>query len=179
MGVALAAARWNALRFRYPESQERLRSQVPSDGNLPFYGIDLRPPRTYNDYHGVRWLLWAGESESGRGLQCIGSGMLLSEVMMRKFLLVLGVVLLSTVLLVGIVQASPPANPACWGQASAVFAQTGEMGYHSSQQPTPRLGLQNLARALYDAGVIDAPTMQALGVFVATELGLSIDACGT
>jgi hypothetical protein len=66
---------------------------------------------------------------------------------------------------------------ACWGQATAVFAQTGEMGEHASQQPTPRLGLRNLARALYDAGVIGDDTMQALGAFVANELGLSIDAC--
>lgn len=66
---------------------------------------------------------------------------------------------------------------ACWGQASKVFARTGEMGEHSSEQPNPRLGLANLARALYDAGVIPEPTMQALGRFVAAELGLSIDAC--
>ena len=70
-----------------------------------------------------------------------------------------------------------PLNAACWGQASAVFAQTGAMGAHSSQQPTPRLGLRNLARALSDEGVIPDDTMAALGAFVATELGLSIDAC--
>ena len=29
---------------------------------------------------------------------------------------------------------------ACWGQASAVFAQTGQMGIHASQEPTPRAG---------------------------------------
>ena len=69
------------------------------------------------------------------------------------------------------------ADAACWGQASAVFAQTGEMGKHSSNQENPRLGLRNLARALYEAGVIPDDTMQSLGVFVANELGLSIDAC--
>ncbi|MFW5942889.1 MAG: hypothetical protein ACOCXI_13895 [Chloroflexota bacterium] len=69
-------------------------------------------------------------------------------------------------------------NPdACWGQASAVFARTGEMGEHSSQQPTPRLGLRNLARLLYAEGVIADDSLQALGQFVAAELGLSIDAC--
>ncbi len=49
-----------------------------------------------------------------------------------------------------------PKNPqqACWGQATKVFAQTGEMGRHASDQPSPRLGLRNLARALYEAGVI-------------------------
>ena len=72
-----------------------------------------------------------------------------------------------------------PANPqqACWGQASKVFAQTGAMGEHSSQQPSPRLGLRNLARALYEAGVIPDDSMYSLGVFVSSELGLSIDAC--
>ncbi|TKB45668.1 hypothetical protein [Thalassotalea mangrovi] len=75
--------------------------------------------------------------------------------------------------------ASKPKNPqqACWGQASKVFAQTGEMGKHSAEQPTPRLGLRNLARALYEAGVIADDSMEALGVFVADELGLSIEAC--
>ncbi len=66
---------------------------------------------------------------------------------------------------------------ACWGQASAVFAQMGEMGEHSSSYPTPRLGLRNLARLLYEAGVIEDDTMQALGAFVAAALGLSIEAC--
>jgi hypothetical protein len=51
------------------------------------------------------------------------------------------------------------------------------MGEHASQEPTPRLGLRNLACALFGAGVPEEDTMQALGAFVATELGLSIDAC--
>jgi hypothetical protein len=66
---------------------------------------------------------------------------------------------------------------ACWGQASAVFAQMGEMGAHSSSQSQPRLGLRNLARELADAGVIPDDSMAALGAFVADALGLSIDAC--
>lgn len=73
-------------------------------------------------------------------------------------------------------QASPSA-PGCWGQATAVFAQMGMMGAHSSQQANPRVGLRNLARALYEQGVIADDTMDALGAFVAAELGLSIDAC--
>lgn len=72
-----------------------------------------------------------------------------------------------------------PNDEACWGQATKVFAKTGEMGEHASQQPTPRLGLRNLARALADAGVIPDDSMQSLGAFVAAELGLSIEACGT
>lgn len=66
---------------------------------------------------------------------------------------------------------------ACWGQASKVFAQMGQMGEHASQEETPRLGLRNLARALADAGVIPDDSMASLGAFVASALGLSIDAC--
>lgn len=72
-----------------------------------------------------------------------------------------------------------PNDNACWGQATKVFAQTGDMGEHASQQANPRLGLRNLARALFDAGVIPDDTMQSLGWFVANDLGLSIAACGT
>lgn len=72
-----------------------------------------------------------------------------------------------------------PENPqqACWGQATKVFAQTGSMGEHASQQASPRLGLRNLARALFEAGIIPDDSMYSLGVFVSSELGLSIDAC--
>jgi hypothetical protein len=81
----------------------------------------------------------------------------------------------SSQLTTGSVQAL--STQACWGQATQVFARMGEMGEHSSQFPTPRLGLRNLARQLADAGVIDDDSMQALGAFVADALGLSIDAC--
>ena len=70
-----------------------------------------------------------------------------------------------------------PNDQACWGQATRVFAQMGQMGQHASQQPTPRLGLRRLARALFDAGIIPNDSMQALGAFVAAELNLNIDAC--
>jgi hypothetical protein len=66
---------------------------------------------------------------------------------------------------------------ACWGQASQVFARMGVMGEHSSSYPTPRLGLRNLARALYEQGILPDDTMQSLGAFVASELNLSIAAC--
>ena len=73
--------------------------------------------------------------------------------------------------------AAGPTDQACWGQATKVFAATGQLGQHASSEPTPRLGLANLAQALFAQGVIPAPTMQALGAFVAAQLGLSIDAC--
>jgi hypothetical protein len=66
---------------------------------------------------------------------------------------------------------------ACWGQATQVFARMGLMGAHASQFPTPRLGLRNLARALHEQNIIPDDSMQALGRFVAAELGLSIGAC--
>jgi hypothetical protein len=70
-----------------------------------------------------------------------------------------------------------PSPQSCWGQASRVFAQMGEMGEHASSFDTPRLGLRNLARALHEAGILEEDTMQALGAFVAAELGLTIEAC--
>lgn len=90
-------------------------------------------------------------------------------------------IILNTALIVGFMFVSSAELAAqgnsCWGQASAVFAQTGSMGEHSSEQEEPRLGLANLARALYDAGVLPEPTLAALGAFVADALGLSIDRC--
>ena len=74
-------------------------------------------------------------------------------------------------------QSSRASKNACWGQASAVFARMGMMGEHSSSQANPRAGLRNLARALYDAGVLTDDSMRSLGQFVANELGLSIEAC--
>jgi hypothetical protein len=101
------------------------------------------------------------------------------ERVMKGFTSILMVVLaiMLVVAAFGATGAQAQDDSACWGQATAVFAQTGEMGEHASQQETPRLGLRNLARALYDAGVIPDDSMQSLGAFVASELGLSIDAC--
>ena len=100
---------------------------------------------------------------------------------MKKFGRLAALFALTLVLALAWVPAQPaqgaPSDQACWGQATRVFAATGEMGAHSSSQGNPRLGLRNLARALYADGVIPDDTMQALGAFVAAELDLSIDAC--
>ncbi len=96
---------------------------------------------------------------------------------MRRLVSYLVVLTLVLVIGSGLVQAKPDNGAACWGQATKVFAHTGEMGLHSSSQATPRLGLRNLARTLYEQGVIPDDTMTALGQFVSAELGLSIEAC--
>lgn len=69
-------------------------------------------------------------------------------------------------------------DAACWGQATQVFAQMGVMGEHAGQQSEPRVGLRNLAVALYEQGALPEPSIQALGAFVSSALGLSIEACG-
>jgi hypothetical protein len=105
---------------------------------------------------------------------------LLEEAKMRKKMLLLVAVVMMLVLVFGVFGGSAAAAPggnACWGQATKVFAQTGTMGEHSSDQENPRFGLRNLARYLFDMGVIPDDTMEALGAYVAGELGLSIDAC--
>jgi hypothetical protein len=80
---------------------------------------------------------------------------------------VLAVLALLLVMALATTVQAAPNEKACWGQATKVFAQTGAMGEHASAEPTPRLGLRNLARALYDAEVIEDDSMQALGAFVA------------
>ena len=97
---------------------------------------------------------------------------------MRTKILLLAVVMVLAFVFAGSAAAAP-GEKACWGQASKVFAQLepGTMGDHSSSYDTPRLGLRNLARDLYEDGVIEDDTMQALGKFVVSELGLDIKAC--
>lgn len=95
---------------------------------------------------------------------------------MRKFGIAMIVVLVFT-LVFALMPAFAYTN-ACWGQASAAFAQMGKMGEHASQQETPRYGLGNLASMLYIDGVIDAPTLQALGAYlVSVDPNLTVEAC--
>ena len=95
---------------------------------------------------------------------------------MRKIAATLVLAILFAVILTPVPAAAY--TNACWGQATAAFAQMGEMGEHASQQATPRAGLANLAQLLYDDGVLDAPTLQALGAYlVSIDPELTIDAC--
>ena len=68
-------------------------------------------------------------------------------------------------------------DKACWGEATEALARLGEMGYHASHQDSPRLGLANIARVLYEAGVLADDSLQALGAFLSSALGLSIESC--
>ena len=57
----------------------------------------------------------------------------------------------------------------CWGVVSAQLAHVeGGLGDHASSQSSPRLGLGNVARLFYEQGLIDAPTLSALGSFLAS-----------
>lgn len=57
----------------------------------------------------------------------------------------------------------------CWGVVSAQLAQVeGGLGDHTSSQSDPRLGLGNVARLFYEQGLIDEPTLSALGSFLAS-----------
>jgi len=96
---------------------------------------------------------------------------------MRLFLAAAAAALMLGILLPASRVADATAPQSCWGQATKVFAQMGEMGEHASDQEEPRLGLPNLARALFEAGVLPDDSLQSLGAFVAAELGLSIDEC--
>lgn len=105
------------------------------------------------------------------------------EILMKKALpiviaFIFAVSILSVVFLPTNAQAATDNEQACWGQASAAFAQAGRMGYHASNQEVPRAGLANLAQILYDDGVIDAPTLQALGEWlVSIDPDLTVEAC--
>ena len=64
-------------------------------------------------------------------------------------------------------QSATPNN--CWGVVSSQLAYVeGGIGEHASSQSTPRLGLGNVARLLYDLGFIQSPTVSALGSFLAS-----------
>ena len=66
----------------------------------------------------------------------------------------------------------------CWGQLPAAYAQTGAMGQHASQQETPRVANDGLARAPYEAGVLEDATIRALGVYLdSIDPDLAVEAC--
>jgi hypothetical protein len=61
---------------------------------------------------------------------------------------------------------SVPAN--CWGVVTSQFARADRgIGEHSSSQTNPRLGLGNVAKALFDQGLISDPHVSDLGALLA------------
>jgi hypothetical protein len=74
--------------------------------------------------------------------------------------------------------ADGPTHPNCWGTVTSQRASTfHDVGQHSSSQSSPRLGLGNVARALYDAGLTSGPHVSDLGSFLASVDGLDETSC--
>lgn len=58
--------------------------------------------------------------------------------------------------------------PNCWGVVSSQLARAeGGIGEHSSSQTSPRLGLGNVAKLLFDLGLISDPHVSDLGALLA------------
>ena len=75
--------------------------------------------------------------------------------------------------------AAAPANPNCWGVVSAQRATTlHDIGEHASAQSTPRLGLGNTARLLFEIGLTAGPHVSDLGSGLATLDGIPETSCG-
>ena len=83
---------------------------------------------------------------------------------------------LSLASIAGPAQAAAPAGSGpssngsnCWGVVSAQLAEVeGGLGEHTSSQTLPRLGLGNVARLFFEMGLIDDPSVSALGSFLAS-----------
>ncbi len=88
---------------------------------------------------------------------------------MRKVLISLAAASVLTIASAATAARPSPSNNNCWGVVSSQLAHVeGGIGDHASSQPTPRLGLGNVARLFYDQGLIAAPTVSALGSFLAS-----------
>jgi hypothetical protein len=76
--------------------------------------------------------------------------------------------------------AAQPANPECWGVVSAQRAiADGGIGEHSASQSTPRLGLGNTARLLFDIGLTGGSHVSDLGSALATLDEFDETSCGS
>ena len=70
------------------------------------------------------------------------------------------------------------ANPSCWGVVTSQRAiSEGDIGEHAAAQNTPRLGLGNFARLLYDLGLTDGPHISDTGSVAADLDGLDSTHC--
>ena len=71
-----------------------------------------------------------------------------------------------------------PGNPECWGRVTAQRASTThDLGEHSSGQSEPRLGLGNVAHALFELGLTSGPHVSDLGSFLAAVDELDATRC--
>ena len=77
-------------------------------------------------------------------------------------------------------QAQADSTTNCWGVVTSQLAQssTGAVGDHSSSESTPRIGLANVALALFNEGVIGSPHISALAIFLAEIDGVPETQCG-
>ena len=98
---------------------------------------------------------------------------------MRRSLALLIAAASLVALTAGPVAAAAPDNPNCWGVVSAQRATTlGDIGQHASAQSSPRLGLGNTARLLFEIGLTAGPHVSDLGFGLATLDGIPQTSCG-
>lgn len=72
-----------------------------------------------------------------------------------------------------------PENPNCWGTVTAQRAvAVGDIGEHTSAQPTPHMGLRNFARFLDDLGLLAGDHPSDLGTVAAELDGIDATSCG-
>ena len=97
---------------------------------------------------------------------------------MTRLTLILAAALLAVGMVAGPALAAAPGDVNCWGVVTSQRATVyGDVGTHSSAQDEPRSGLRNVAVALYEANLISAPTLGALGSGLATLDGLDGTFC--
>ncbi|HSM71670.1 MAG TPA: hypothetical protein VK851_09015 [Anaerolineales bacterium] len=95
----------------------------------------------------------------------------------RRLTLIVSMLLLIAVMATPAL-AAPAENHKCWGKVTSQRASTfHDLGQHSSEQSTPRSGLGNVARALYEAGLTEGPSVGDLGSFLASVDGLDETFC--
>ena len=98
---------------------------------------------------------------------------------MRRHLAILITALTLAAVSVGSAAAAQPSNPNCWGVVSAQRATTvGDVGEHASAQSTPRLGLGNTARLLFELGLSGGEHVSDLGSALATLDTIPETSCG-
>jgi hypothetical protein len=74
--------------------------------------------------------------------------------------------------------AAGPANPNCWGVVTAQRATAlHDIGTHASSQTSPRLGLGNFARLLFDLGLTAGPHISDAGIVAAELDGIPETTC--